>query len=458
MKGLIRISEAKCSWLRELVPVYHPAMIPLCNKPLLEYLLEFCILCGADKVRFVFDCPDNTIEDYFSTGNRWGVEISYSAMKENDCLEDILKKNSGFSGGSPLLILDGFFFVRFDKNGTYEKLFDPQGGTTELCCDSGAIRFQGESGPPVILKAAEGLHLSINPLQGISNLLTLSMDILSQDAHQYILPGYNNEEGVYIGRNVAIPKTAKISKPILLGNNVQIGKGCEIGPMAIMGNNVIIDSGTVISHSIILDNTYIGADLTIREKIIQSNMAISAESGKAFQFVDQHLLSGIRNTKRNQPLKMVLHWCLSLILYVLAILPATLLRLLLKNSGNWYQEKNSILLADGKALTVDRYTVTTASFLAKIARGLAMDKVFLLPQVLNGRLDLVGNKPLQATAEGKILFDDFANYLPGIFYFSEAENIAEGDFQEEITERFFAANRSLVGDIKVICKTLINRW
>jgi hypothetical protein len=87
-----------------------------------------------------------------------------------------------------------------------------------------------------------------------------------------------------------------------------------------------------------------------------------------------------------------------------------------------------------------------------------MDKVFLLPKVFNGKLDLVGNKPLPATPEGKSLFDDFANYLPGIFYFSEAENIAEEDFQEEITERFFAANRSLIGDIKVICKTLINRW
>jgi NDP-sugar pyrophosphorylase family protein len=458
MKGLIIVKEERCRWLRELVPVCHPAMITLCNKSLLEYLLEFAILCDVDKVRFVFDSPDDRIENYFGTGSRWGVEISYSPAREKDNLEDILKKNSGFSGGGPLLIMEGFFFVRFDKNSDYGELFDPADGTAELSCESGEIRFQRESDAPVILKATEGVDLSIHPITEIGDLFTLSMDILTHDAHRYILPGYNNEEGVYIGRNVAIPKSVKISKPILLGNNVQLGKGSEIGPGAVIGNNVIIDSGTLISHSIILDNTYIGADLTIRKKIVQSNMAISMESGKAFQFVDQHLLSGIRNTKRRNPLKFAAHWCLSLILYLLAILPAALLKVFLKIGNNWLQEEDSILLADGTALTVDRHTVKTASLLARIARGLAMDKVFLLPKVFNGKLDLVGNKPLPATPEGKSLFDDFANYLPGIFYFSEAENIAEEDFQEEITERFFAANRSLIGDIKVICKTLINRW
>jgi NDP-sugar pyrophosphorylase family protein len=458
MKGLIIITEQRCRWLRELVPVCHPAMITLCNKYLLEYLLEFAILCGVDKVRFVFDSPDDRIEDYFGTGSRWGIEISYSPTRETDNLENILKKNSGFSGGEPLVIMDGFFFIRFDKNSDYRRLFDPANGTTELSCESGEIRFQRESDAPAILKTTEEVDLSIHPIQEIVDIFTLSMDILSHDAHRYILPGYNNEEGVYIGRNVAIPKSAKITKPILLGNNVQLGKGSEIGPGAVIGNNVIIDSGTLISQAIILDNTYIGADLTIKKKIVQNNMAISMESGKAFQFADQHLFSGIRSAKGRNPVKIAVHWCLSLLLYLLAILPAILLKLFLKIGNNWQQEEDSILLADGTALTVNRDTVKTASLLARIARGLAMDKVFLLPKVFSGKLDLVGNKPLPATPAGKSIFDDFANYLPGIFYFSEAENIADEDFQEEITERFFAANRSLVGDIKVICKTLINRW
>jgi NDP-sugar pyrophosphorylase family protein len=458
MKGLIIIKEERCRWLRELVPVAHPSMITLCNKPLLEYLLEFIILCGVDKIRFIFDAPDERIEDYFGTGSRWGVEISYSPIRENDFLGDILNKNSKFSGGESLLIMDGFFFVRFDKNRDYGALFDCGNGKTELICESGELCFQQKSGPPAILKTTEELGLSLHPIKEIRDLFTLSMEILSHDAHRYVLPGYNNEKDVYLGRNVTIPKSAKISKPILLGNNVQLGKKSEIGPGAVIGNNVIIDSGTQVSHSIILDNTYVGAGLTIREKIVQSNMAISMKSGKAVHFVDQHLLSGIISKKWGNPLRRLLHWSLSLTLYLLAILPATFLKILLKNSNTWQQEENSILLADGTALIVNHEKVKTGSLLGRITRGLAMDKVFLLPKVLSGKLDLVGNKPLAATPEGKNLFDDFANYLPGIFYFSEAENIEEGDLQEEITERFFSANRSLIGDIKVIFKTLANRW
>ncbi|MBM9520174.1 NDP-sugar synthase [Desulforhopalus vacuolatus] len=457
MKGLIIIKEERCRWLRELVPVYHPAMITLCNKPLLEYLLEFAILCGADKVRFVFDSPDDRIEDYFDTGSRWGIDISYSSTRENDQLEDILKKNSSFRGEDPLLILDGFFFIRFDKGGDYGALFLPGGGGAELCCEGGEIRFQGESGPPAIIKGG-GLDLSIHPIMEIGDIFSHSMDILSRDAHRYILPGYNNEEGVYIGRNVTLPKSVKITRPILLGNNVQLGKNCEIGPGAVIGNNVIVDGGSRIENSIILDNTYIGGDLTIKEKIVHSNMAISVETGNAFKFVDQHLLSGISNATGCHPLKILLHWCMALFFYVVGVVPATVMQFLLKNGGNWQEEEKSILLADGTPFTVKICRIRRASLGARIASGLALDKVVLLPGVLSGKLDLVGNKPIVATSEGKIFFDDFAGYLPGVFSFSEAENIVEGNFQEEITERFFTANRSLVMDIKVIFKTLINRW
>lgn len=458
MKGLIIVKEERCRWLRELVPVNHPAMISLCNKPLLEYMLEFVILCGAEKVRFIFDTPAERIEDYFGTGSRWGVEISYGAIREQDQLQDTLSKNSGFCAGAPLLIMDGFFFTGFNKNSNYSDLLEKDDGIRELSCTTGEIRYRLEDGPPTILKPTEELDLSIHPIDKIGDIFNLSMSILSEEATKYVLPGYSNEEGVFIGRNVTIPKTAKISTPVLLGNNVQLGKNSEIGPGAVIGNNVIVDSGSHISRAIILDNTYIGSDLTFKEKIVLGNVAISVESGTAVKLVDQHILSGIRSKTGRKPFNLLIHWCISLLLFLLAILPATLLRSILKNSGAWQQEEASILLADGTMLAVPENRLESSSFFAKLARGFAMDKIFLLPKVLNGALDLVGNKPIPATPEGKTLFDDFTNYLPGIFYFSEAENIGEGDFQEEITERFFSANRSLTSDIKVIFKTILNRW
>lgn len=457
MKALIIVKEEKCRWLRELLPSQHPAMLSFCNKPLLEFLLDFSILCGALEVRFVFDHPDARIEDYFGDGSRWGVALSYAAIRKLDRCEDILQKNSGFLADASHLVIEGYAFIRFDKNCDYRSYFTEQEGRIVISEDDGMGRA-GQNGELLPLQVPEKLDLELCPLREVADIFSLTMDILGRDARKYILPGYNNEEDVYIGRNVTLAKSATIHKPLLLGNNVQIEKGCEIGPMAVIGSNVIIDSGSQVSHAIVLDNSYIGADLTFKEKIVQGNIALSSKSGKAFQFVDTHLLSGIKRAKPRKPQRLVLHWFLSLLFFVIGILPASLCRFILKKKGNWQCEEKNILLADGTVLAVCSSAVKTLSVAGKIARGLLLDKVFLLPTVLRGRIDLVGNKPLPATDEGKILFDDFSDYMPGVFFFSEAEEHGAEDFEEEITERFFAANRSLIGDLKVLCNVIINRW
>ncbi|HEX5904525.1 MAG TPA: nucleotidyltransferase family protein, partial [Candidatus Nitrosocosmicus sp.] len=54
-------------------------MLPLGNKPLLEYLVEW--LCKSKKVDQIVICVSylhRSIEDYFEDGSRFGIEIKYS--------------------------------------------------------------------------------------------------------------------------------------------------------------------------------------------------------------------------------------------------------------------------------------------------------------------------------------------------------------------------------------------
>ena len=457
MKALIIMKEAQCGWLREIIPNQHPGMMPLCNKPLLEYLLDFAVLCGCDHIRFVMDGPDSGMEDYFGKGSKWGVDVSYAPARTSDDLDTTLKKNSRFCEDTSLLIMDGFFFIRHSKNEDYSSLCTSDTDGPELACTGGRVlcRQAGES--PRVLHTPDSM-LGVLPLGSICDFYVISMKILSRDAGHYVLPGYSNEEGVFIGRNVSISRTTTINKPIMLGNNVQLQDYTEIGPGAIIGSNVIVDSGTSIANSIILDNSYVGAELKIQEKILRSNMAISATTGTVVRFVDDHLLSGLQHaTTRGFP-RVIMHWCLACLFYVTGVLPALLFKLLLKATNNWQQQPKKILTRSGQPLAMQAIEIRDDSLTGKLAMVLAVDKIMQLPQVLTGKIDLVGNKPFPATPEGESLLEDFVNYLPGIFYFSEAEGIEEGDFQEEITERFFSANRSLAGDLKVIVKTLLNRW
>jgi mannose-1-phosphate guanylyltransferase len=54
-------------------------MLPLGNKPLLEYLVEW--LCKSKKIDQIIICVSylhRSIEDYFEDGSRFGIEIKYS--------------------------------------------------------------------------------------------------------------------------------------------------------------------------------------------------------------------------------------------------------------------------------------------------------------------------------------------------------------------------------------------
>ena len=51
MNSLIIIQEKHYSWLRELKSAEHPAMVTICNKPILEYLVDFSVLLGCKEPR-----------------------------------------------------------------------------------------------------------------------------------------------------------------------------------------------------------------------------------------------------------------------------------------------------------------------------------------------------------------------------------------------------------------------
>ncbi len=53
-------------------------MLPLGNKPLLEYTIEWLKSAGIDRVIVCVSYLHRTIEDYFEDGARFGIEIEYA--------------------------------------------------------------------------------------------------------------------------------------------------------------------------------------------------------------------------------------------------------------------------------------------------------------------------------------------------------------------------------------------
>jgi len=124
MKAMI-LAAGKGTRVRPLTYELPKPMIPIIGKPVMEYLIEELARHGFDEIMVNVSHLPEKIEGYFSSGERWGVEIGYSfeGHIENDEIKSTalgsaggLKRIQDFSGffddtSASLMILSWLFAV-----------------------------------------------------------------------------------------------------------------------------------------------------------------------------------------------------------------------------------------------------------------------------------------------------------------------------------------------------------
>ncbi len=76
MKAVI-LAGGKGTRLKELTVDIPKPMIPVNNKPLLQYQIELCRQYGLEEVILIVNHLKDTIVDYFGNGEKFGIKISY---------------------------------------------------------------------------------------------------------------------------------------------------------------------------------------------------------------------------------------------------------------------------------------------------------------------------------------------------------------------------------------------
>ncbi len=147
MKTLIAIKEQHQSWVRDAFPNMHPLLLPLCNKPFIEYLIDFAILAGSREIRLLSDGSLMEIEEICQTGSRWGVELTYANIRPEDGERELLHKNRKFCNGSRTMILNGYTFIDYDKRLDYRVLANHSATGPIASCSTGSIAFAGPPNP-----------------------------------------------------------------------------------------------------------------------------------------------------------------------------------------------------------------------------------------------------------------------------------------------------------------------
>lgn len=88
--------------------------------------------------------------------------------------------------------------------------------------------------------------------------------------------GYSEEEQhIYIGKNVQIDSTAKIKGPAIIGHNSNIGHAAFVRGGVLIGENVNIGHATEVKHSIIFSNSALAHLNYVGDSVVGGNVNIS---------------------------------------------------------------------------------------------------------------------------------------------------------------------------------------
>ncbi|MCX8123986.1 MAG: sugar phosphate nucleotidyltransferase [Spirochaetes bacterium] len=322
MKAII-MAGGEGTRLRPLTCNRPKPMIPVLNRPVIEYTVHLLKQYGiTDITMSLFYLPENVV-NYFGDGTFWDVSIDYSieemplgtaggvkhALKDYDDtfivlsgdgiydfnIQDIIafhKKNNSLVTIALTRVPDpieyGIVITRED--GTIERFlekpswgevfsdtvntglyiiepeimeqFVPQDEKFDFSYDLFPLLQKNDI--PLYGYIAPGYWCDIGNLEAYRKV---HMDILN-GLVRINFPGKKIGENIWAGKDVEIHPDSTVVGPVVLGNFVKIKKGAEVSEYSVIGDNTVIHENASVRRSVVLHNTIIGTKTEVRGAII----------------------------------------------------------------------------------------------------------------------------------------------------------------------------------------------
>ncbi|MEE8470215.1 MAG: bifunctional sugar-1-phosphate nucleotidylyltransferase/acetyltransferase [Dehalococcoidia bacterium] len=313
-------------------------MIPIANKPILQYVIEAVAENGIRDIVVVVGYRKDQVIDYFGSGEQFNVNIDYVEHKQQLGTAHALKQARGRVRGR-FLTLSG------------DNLIEPDTISELIQAKSNAILVKEQENVSKygVVEARNGIVTSIveKPKEALSHLVNTGIYAFSDDIFDLIeqetdltsvilnmismghevrtceatgawldvvypwdmlnlniqalaktspATGGTIESGVTIrglvsiGKDTIVRSNSYIVGPAIIGENCEIGPSVCVLPSTSIGDNVSIAPFTVITNSMIADGTEIGPNSTIQDSIIdrgcQAKGHFATQSGEAEIKVD----------------------------------------------------------------------------------------------------------------------------------------------------------------------------
>jgi len=311
--------------LRPLTSNQPKPMVPVCNKPCMEHIVELVKRHGIEDVVVTLAFLPKAIRGYFGDGSALGVTIDYSVEQvplgtagsvknaedhldepfiviSGDALTDfdlsaivaehrrrgamvtiVLKRVENPLEFGVVVINDEGRIERFLEKPTWGQVFSDTVNTGIYVLEPEVFEHipTGEPydfsqqlfpklldlGKPLYGCVAEGYWQDIGSL---GQYLVANRDVLDGKV-QATVPGIRLEGDIYVGESVNLDRLDVVKGPAVIGNYAKIDREARIGPYSVLGNNVVVKSHAEIGYSVIDSNTYIGSGSKVQGVILGKN-------------------------------------------------------------------------------------------------------------------------------------------------------------------------------------------
>ncbi len=324
MKAVV-MAGGEGSRLRPLTSNLPKPMVPIVNRPCMEYILVLLKNFGITEIVATLQFLPQMIKNYFSDGSSLGVNMSYSIedsplgtagsvknaedhLKERfivisgDALTDInlseAVKFHADKGSMATIILkrvknplefgvivtteDGKI-ERFLEKPTWGQVFSDTVNTGiyilepeifEMIPKNQIFDFSKDLFPMMLDKkmplygyVGEGYWADIG---NIEQYKQANFDVLQRKINVEP-PGIKMLEDIWIGEGASIHPSVNLQGPTVIGQYSEIRAGVDLKEFTILGDNVVVDNYSHTHRIIVMSNSYIGKHSNIHNGIIGKN-------------------------------------------------------------------------------------------------------------------------------------------------------------------------------------------
>jgi len=293
-------------------------MVPVANRPLLEYVVEAVAAAGIDRVVLVVGYKQERIRNHFGDGDDWDVTIEYVeqatqlgtghavlqaepvvdgpfVVLNGDRIVDAAAVSTVCDrlrdGDAPLVTVTAvetprdYGVVQLDGDRVTEVNEKPEGPVDTNRINAGVYGFTPEIFDAIRATNATGelaITTTLNDLAerdrvtgvgydgrwlDVSNL----WDVLSVNA-ALVHDSDHARDAPATGQRVGDAVT--VADDVVLAGNVRIGPNATLSGASAIGSNVTVAANAVVENSVVLPDAVIGPGAVVRDAVVAGNARI----------------------------------------------------------------------------------------------------------------------------------------------------------------------------------------